>query len=130
MTSSRSLRLRLTAWYLAFFSLLFVLFSFFLYGILSRDLEKRLDETLLSQAGTTANLFLDEIQEMNGDLPKAAAEAVSEMRLRGGTVAVFDGTHLLAASAPVVQAEFEAAAARAAAAPGPEIVLAMPRFGK
>ena len=43
-----SFRLRLTVWYLAFFSLLFVLFSIFLYGVLSSALEARLDDTLLS----------------------------------------------------------------------------------
>ena len=126
----KSFRLRLTAWYLLFFSLLFVVFSAFLYGILSRYLVNRLDETLLSQASTTASLFLDEIQEMKGDVNKAAAEAVSEMRLRGSTVAVFDGSTMLAASAPVERAEFEAVAARAAAASEPDLVLAMPRFGK
>src|SRR6185369_10865582 len=111
----RSFRLRLTAWYLAFFLLLFVVFGIFLYGILSSALEKRLDDTLISQANTTAVLFQDEIEEMNGDLAKAAAEAVSEMRLRG-TVAVFDGSKMLAASAPVVREEFESVAAEAARA--------------
>jgi len=126
----KSFRFRLTAWYLAFFSLLFVLFSIFLYGILSRELQNRLDDTLLSQATTTASLFLDEMQEMQGDHFKAAAEAVSEMRLRGSTVAVFDGSKLLASSAPVVRAEFEAVAAQAEAGSQPDFVLAMPHLGK
>src|SRR6185369_8489492 len=121
----RSFRLRLTAWYLAFFLLLFVVFGIFLYGILSSALEKRLDDTLISQANTTAVLFQDEIEEMNGDLAKAAAEAVSEMRLRGSTVAVFDGSKMLAASAPVERAEFEAAAAQVVAAADPDFVLPM-----
>ena len=43
-----SFRSRLTAWYLAFFSLLFVLFSLFLYGVLAGALRDRLDETLRS----------------------------------------------------------------------------------
>jgi len=127
---TKSLRFRLTAWYLAFFSLLFVLFSIFLYGILSRELQNRLDETLLSQASTTASLFLDEMEEMHGDQLKAAPEAVSEMRLRGSTVAVFDGSRMLAASAPVAAAEFQALAARAAAANDPDLVLTVPRLGK
>ena len=125
----RSFRLRLTAWYLAFFSLLFVVFGIFLYGILSSALEKRLDDTLISQANTTAVLFQDEIEEMNGDLAKAAAEAVSEMRLRG-TVAVFDGSKMLAASAPVVREEFESVAAEAARAPQADLLLTMPRSGR
>ena len=126
----RSFRFRLTAWYLAFFSLLFVVFSIFLYGLLARDLESRLDESLLSQSNTTASLFLDEMEEMKGDPLKASAEAVSEMRLRGSTVAVFDGSRMLAASAPVVRADFEEAAARAARSPEGDLVLEMPHIGR
>ena len=39
----KSLRLQLTAWYLAFFSALFVLFCLLLYGTLARALERRRD---------------------------------------------------------------------------------------
>ena len=46
----RSFRTQLTALYLAFFSLLFVLFSIFLYGELSRSLVARLDDTLAAEA--------------------------------------------------------------------------------
>ena len=53
----RSFRVQLTALYLAFFSLLFVLFSVFIYGELSRSLTARLDETLTSEADTAAGLF-------------------------------------------------------------------------
>ena len=42
----RSLRFRITAWYVAFFSLLFVAFGIFLYGFLSHALLNRVDETL------------------------------------------------------------------------------------
>src|ERR1022692_3678923 len=126
----RSFRLQLTAWYLAFFSLLFVLFGFFLYGVLSNALEKRLDVTLSSQANTTAVLFQDELGEMKGDVAKAAAEAVSEMRLDGSTVAIFDGARMLAASAPVPLPGFDAAAARAAARAELDFVLPLPHLGK
>src|SRR5260370_6608197 len=117
-----SFRFRLSAWYLAFFSLLFVLFSLFLYGILSRELQSRLDDTLLSQAGTTASLFLDEMQEMHGDHFKAAAEAVSEMRLRGSTVAGFHGSNMLASTAPGERGDFQAMAGPAPATPGPRLI--------
>src|ERR1022692_1068171 len=126
----RSFRLQLTAWYLAFFSLLFVLFGFFLYGVLSNALEKRLDVPLSSQANTTAVLFQDELGEMKGDVPKAAAEAVSEMRLDGSTVAIFDGNRMLAASAPVPPPGFEAAAAEASSRDEPDLILPLPHFGK
>ena len=48
----RSFRAQLTALYLGFFSLLFVLFSIFLYGELSRSLVGRLDDTLAAEADT------------------------------------------------------------------------------
>ena len=53
-TRFRTLRFRLTAWYLAFFSLLFVGFGIFLYHVLASSLERRLDETLISQASTAS----------------------------------------------------------------------------
>jgi heavy metal sensor kinase len=126
----RSLRLQLAAWYLAFFSLLFVLFGIFLYGVLAKALEKRLDETLSSQANTAANLFQDELGEMKGDVPKAAAEAVSEMRLGGSTVAIFEGGHMLAASSPVPPPGFDAAVAQATSHAEPDLVLPLPHFGR
>ena len=55
----RSLRLRLAAWYLAFFSLLLVLFSIYLYGVLARALESRLDDTLATEAATAAGLLTE-----------------------------------------------------------------------
>jgi heavy metal sensor kinase len=125
-----SLRLQLIAWYLAFFSLLFVVFGLFLYGVLSKALEKRLDETLSQQAGTTASLFQDELVEMQGDVPKAAREAVSEMRLHGSTVAIFEGDRMVAASAPVPPHAFDAAATEAASRAEPDLLLPLPYFGK
>ena len=68
----RSFRAQLTALYLAFFSLLFLLFSIFLYGELSRALVAHLDDTLASEVDTAAVLFPDEFQEMKGDVMAAA----------------------------------------------------------
>ena len=120
-----SLRVRLTAWYIAFFAVLFAAFGLFLYQMVSRALEARLDRTLEAEASTAANLFLDEMEELNGDVPKAALEAVSEMRLGGATAAVFAGSREVAASGPAPVAEFGAAAASAA-----DSVLPMPGFGR
>src|SRR4051794_36499933 len=96
----KSFRARLTALYLAFFSLLFILFSIFLYGELSRSLLTRLDQTLSSEADTAAVLFNDEFQEMNGNAELAAHEVVSEMKLHGDLVTVREGSRILAASEP------------------------------
>ena len=93
-----SFRARLTALYLAFFSLLFVVFSIFLYGELSRSLVARLDATLASEADTAAVLFPDELHEMNGDEVAAAREVVSELKVHGDFVAIREGSRVLAAS--------------------------------
>ncbi len=93
-----SFRARLTALYLAFFSLLFVVFSIFLYGELSRSLVARLDATLASEADTAAVLFPDELHEMNGDEVAAAREVVSELKVHGDFVAIREGNRVLAAS--------------------------------
>jgi hypothetical protein len=125
----KSFRLRLTAWYLAFFSLLFVLFGAFLYGTLASALEKRLDQSLVSLAGTAAVLFEEEIEEMHGDVEKAAAEAVSEMQMGGGTVAIYAGHTMLAASGPVAGGEQGAVVAQVLAGAASNLVVGMPRSG-
>src|SRR5262245_49670905 len=102
----RSLRFRITAWYLAFFALLFTGFGVLLYGVLARSLEQRLDETLTSHAATAAGIFQDEYIELGGNTRKAAAEAVSEIRQHGAIVAILEGDRLLASSSPLTPADF------------------------
>jgi two-component system OmpR family sensor kinase len=96
----RSFRLRLTAWYVGCFAALFMLLAAGLYGVLSRALTSRLDESLLSQAATASSLFQDEMEESKNDADKSAQEAVTNMRLRAGKVALLDGARVLAASRP------------------------------
>src|ERR1035437_7574871 len=95
----RSFRTQLTALYLAFFSLLFVLFSIFLYSELSRSLVARLDDTLATEADTAAVLFPDELQEMKGDAPAAAREVIGELKVHGNFVIIREGSRVLAGSA-------------------------------
>ena len=90
----KSLRLRITLWYVAFFSLLFVSFGVFLHGVLSRALESRLQETLVSQANTASVLMADELVEDKGDALLAASEVVAEMR--GGLVGILLDGRVLA----------------------------------
>lgn len=125
----KSFRFRLTAWYLALFSLLFVLFSAFLYGVLSKDLQRRLDDTNSTQANTAAAMFEDELEELNGDIPKAAFEAVTGMRLHATTVAVLEGARVLASSTPLSAAESGAIAAQTAASSATDPILDLPRMG-
>ncbi len=92
---TKTFRFRLTAWNVGFFAALLVLFCAFLYGVLARALVARLDDKLLSEANTAAVLLEDEIKELNGDLPKAAAEAVADMRVGAGAIAILcDGRPL------------------------------------
>src|SRR5690348_12964050 len=95
-----SLRSRLTLWYLAFFSVLFLLLCLMLYGGLSRSLQARLDETLISQASTAGRLMQEELEEMHGDAPRAAADVLSEVQPRGTVVAILEDTNVLAGASP------------------------------
>jgi heavy metal sensor kinase len=125
----RSFRFQLTVWYVALFSLLFVLFSVFLYGLLSKDLRTRLDQSLTSEANTASALLEDELVEEKGDVHLAATEAVAGLRLHGSRVAILSGSRLLASSGPVSQQESDAVVAQAARSASPDLVLALPRLG-
>jgi heavy metal sensor kinase len=94
-----SFRAQLTALYLGFFSLLFVLFSVFLYSELARSLTARLEDTLASEADTAAVLFPDELQEMHGDAAAAAQEVIGELKVHGDFVTIREGSSVLATSA-------------------------------
>jgi heavy metal sensor kinase len=122
-----SFRFRLTLWYLLFFSLLFVLFSLFLHGVLSHALERRLDEALAVEANTTAAMLQDEFEEMKGNVPAASSDAVSGMRLHGSLVAVLSGNRVLAASTPIPQPQVDFIAARASLDPAADLAVAVPQ---
>ena len=125
----RSFRLRLTLWYLAFFSVLFLLFSLFLHGVLARALENRLDESLSVEANTAAALLEDEFVEMKGDPARAASEVLADLRLRGSKVAFLAGASLLGSSAPVPPGELADIARQAAANPRADLVVGVTRAG-
>jgi heavy metal sensor kinase len=125
----RSFRFRLTVWYVGLFSLLFVMFSIFLHGLLSKDLRARLDQSLTSEANTASALFEDELVEEKGDVRRAAAGAVAGLRLHGSRVAILSGARLLASSAPVSPRELDAVVAQAFASASPDLLLALPRLG-
>jgi heavy metal sensor kinase len=126
----RSFRVRLTVWYVGCFAALFALLTAGLYGVLSRALTSRLDESLLSQAATASALFQDEMEETRNDPAKSATEAVTNMRLRAGKVAVLDGARVLAASGPfdAVAAVRQAGGAKESAYPIPGARAAVCRF--
>src|SRR5450759_4170253 len=121
----RSFRAQLTALYLAFFSLLFVLFSIFLYSELSRSLTARLDDTLASEAETAAVLFPDELQEMKGDAVAAAREVIGELKVRGDFVTIREGSRVLATSPQSAPGPRDRSAARTVQAAGHTYQLAV-----
>lgn len=92
---AKSLRLRLTAWYVALFSTLFLAFGIFLYQVLAHALQDRLDQTLTAEAATAATLLPDEMVEEKGNAPRAANEVVGETR--GGSLAIFENSRPIAA---------------------------------
>ena len=108
-----SLRFRITAWYLAFFSLLFAGFGVFLYRVLAAGLETRLDEALISQVDTAAALFEDEFFELH-DVTQAAAESATEVKSAGGFIAVLEGRRVISPNAQMVTEELVAAVMRGA----------------
>jgi two-component system, OmpR family, sensor kinase len=124
----RSYRLQITTWYLALFSLLFVVFSIFLYGTVARALRNRLDEALVAESRTAAALFQGELQELAGDEPAAAAETVAELQIRGYVIAVFSDRRLLSSNTPAPP-DILLGLARAAAAMPPEAALPVARYG-
>lgn len=121
----RSLRLRLTALYLALFAFLFVGFSIFLYGLLSRELVASLDGTLSAELNTLGSLFQDELEEMKGNVPVAAHEAVTNMRLHAGLVAIYADGQSLASTTPLEPHEFDAVLTGNSA----DFLSALPRLG-
>jgi len=112
---NKKLRVQLAAWYLAFFSVLFVLLGLVLYGVLSASLERRLDEALVTQANTAAALLGEEWGEMHGDAQAAASGVIAEMAPRSSTVAILLGDAMLASSMPP-GADLRPAAAKVLAA--------------
>src|SRR5436305_553368 len=78
------------------FNALLILFCVFCYHLLARALAARVEEKLASQATTAGSLLEDELRELNGDVEKAAAEVVTDMRLNGSAVAVLRGGKLVA----------------------------------
>ena len=123
----KSLRFRITAWYVAFFSLLFVAFGIFLYGFLSRALLNRVDDTLVSQARTAAAMFGDEMEEEQGDTFRAAQGVTVNLRM-DNRVAILSGWQILSSTGAIFQHELETIRARRTAGDGE--VLVLPDLGK
>ena len=97
----KSFRLQLTAWYVLFFSVLLVGFSGFLYFLLARGLNARVDAGLASAAETAATLLIEELDESAGNSRIAAREIVRELASPETFRAVYEDGELLNASEPL-----------------------------
>jgi heavy metal sensor kinase len=101
----RTFRLRITLWYVGLFTVLFAGFSLFAYLVLARELGERVDEMLASEVNTAATMLPDEVAETSGNIEMAAAEIVSELQFRRGTLAVFRAGKLLGSTRPLPRTE-------------------------
>lgn len=93
-----SVRVRLTSWYVLLFGLLLAGFSIFVYLVLSQTLYARLDQSLLNAVHVVAAEFGSESAESEEGAVPAAAQALTELRMPGIYLAIFDGEQLLASS--------------------------------
>ncbi|PWU00844.1 MAG: hypothetical protein C5B51_24195 [Terriglobia bacterium] len=126
----KSLRVQLAAWYLVLFSALFLVFCLVLYSSVSRALEGRLEESLAATSSISAQIFQEELEEMQGDSAAAAAEVISKTPPRGVVIAIAAGAKILAASDPEHRRDTEAAVARIPAAERREDAWDVPGWGK
>ena len=127
---NNSLRLRITVWYVGFFALLFTIFALYLYGVQAKSLQSRLDTRLAAEAATALGLFQDELGEMQGDVAKAAPEAVSEMHVRDSAIAILEGRRTVAAGEGAPVAGLSEIASLAESHPAGDFLLAVPGLGK
>jgi len=107
----KSFRLQLTAWYLLFCGAALVLFSIFFYGLLSKELYQRLDDSLNAEAASAIGMYQGEFAESAGDARAAAQEVARAMAARGA-LAICEDERLLTAT-PQLDAGAIAAARQA-----------------
>ena len=92
----RSIRVRLTLWYLLVFGVLLIAFSAYIYSFVSRDMRKRFDASVLRTAQEMANYFSEFAERKNE--AAGAKEAVLELREGRESAAIFREGQLLASN--------------------------------
>jgi heavy metal sensor kinase len=95
-----SVRARLTLWYLLVFGLLLIGFSVLVYGMLSRSLYDRVDQSLSNAAQTTAAEFMGEVKEFNGDARSGAVETLKELQVPNIYTTILAYDRVLASNLP------------------------------
>src|SRR5262245_12824490 len=91
-----SIRVRLTLWYLLVFGSLIIIFSGYIYSVVSRDMHNRFDASLLRTSQSMANYFSEfRNRESNED---EAKETISQLKEGRESAAIFREGKLLAAN--------------------------------
>ena len=91
-----SIRVRLTLWYLLIFGSLLVVFSIYMYSLVSSDMHKRFDYSLLRTSQSMANYFSEFSNRDNVELE--ARETINSLKEGRESAAIFREARLLAAN--------------------------------
>ena len=91
-----SIRVRLTLWYLLVFGSLLVAFSLYIYSLVSDDMHKRFDASLLRTSQSMANYFSEFGDRSN--VEEEARDTISSLKEGRESAAIFREDHLLAAN--------------------------------
>ncbi len=89
-----SIRVRLTLWYLLVFGSLLIIFSLYIYSVVSRDMHNRFDASLLRTSQSMANYF-SEFRDRQSDADEAN-ETISQLKEGRESAAIFREGQLLA----------------------------------
>src|SRR5258708_967063 len=88
------IRVRLTLWYLLVFGSLLIIFSLYIYSVVSRDMHNRFDASLLRTSQSMANYF-SEFRDRQSDADEAN-ETISQLKEGRESAAIFREGQLLA----------------------------------
>ena len=91
-----SIRVRLTLWYLLIFGSLLIIFSIYIYSVVSRDMHNRFDASLLRTSQSMANYF-SEFRDLESD-EQEANETINQLKEGRESAAIFREGRLLASN--------------------------------
>src|SRR5258706_4104672 len=89
-----SIRVRLTLWYLLVFGGLLIVFSIYIYSVVSRDMHNRFDASLLRTSQSMANYF-SQFRDRENDEDEAK-ETIRELKEGRESAAIFREVKLMA----------------------------------
>src|ERR1700674_3311360 len=90
----KSIRVRLTLWYVCVFGALLIVFSAYIYSFVSRDMRKRFDASILRNSQAMASYFTEFAERKN--VEAGAKETVKELREGRESAAIYREGQLLA----------------------------------